>query len=66
MPMHSACAQVASIIGLQNYNTFTLFESRQPLASKAESNLENEHVLLDDNKYIAGVPFLHVGTRSAV
>jgi hypothetical protein len=48
---------VASIIKLQNYTTFTLFECRKPMNSKtlASEPLTDEHILLDDNKYIADV-----------
>jgi len=45
---------VAGLIGLQNYNTFTMFESRVPISSD-EGLQEVEHVLMDDNRYIADI-----------
>lgn len=45
---------------MQNYSTFTLFECRKPLTPKSVQTsepLQDEHVLLDDNKYIADVLF---------
>ncbi|KAG1674602.1 hypothetical protein FOA52_001851 [Chlamydomonas sp. UWO 241] len=54
-----AVEQVAGIIGLQNYSTFTVFECRTLAAGKAELRAdvpqEVEHALLDDNKYIADI-----------
>lgn len=43
---------------LQNYSTFTLFECRRALSSAKQQGMEpvqDEHLLLDDNKYIADV-----------
>ena len=44
---------------MQNYNTFTLFECRRYMAPKATSTTteipQDEHVLLDDNKYIEDI-----------
>ncbi|MEW5314403.1 MAG: hypothetical protein WDW38_005908 [Sanguina aurantia] len=50
-----AVEQLAGIIKLQNYNTFTLFECRKAVGPKATQDLVvvDEHLLLDDNKYIA-------------
>uniref|UniRef100_A0A7S0WQ45 Kinesin motor domain-containing protein n=1 Tax=Chlamydomonas leiostraca TaxID=1034604 RepID=A0A7S0WQ45_9CHLO len=60
-----AVEQLAAIIKLQNYSTFTLFECRRMLAKPGSSHLgsaggaaepsADEHLLLDDNKYIADV-----------
>eukprot|EP00798_Chlamydomonas_sp_ICE-L_P023239 gene23239-30463_t len=52
--------QLAGIIRLQNYSTFTLFESRRPISGKAPQGASgepiiDEHLLLDDNRYIADV-----------
>ena len=52
-----AVEQLAGVIKLHNYTTFTLFESRK-LAERAVSGSDahlDEHVLLDDHKYIADV-----------
>ncbi|KAF5825692.1 hypothetical protein DUNSADRAFT_7534, partial [Dunaliella salina] len=50
------------MIKLQNYSTFTLFECRRPLSKAAQNSssitnepVTDEHLLLDDNKYIADV-----------
>ncbi|KAL3130979.1 hypothetical protein ABBQ38_000302 [Trebouxia sp. C0009 RCD-2024] len=52
-----AVEQLAGIIKLQNYTTFTLYESRRALTSKTDMGGSNpdEHMLLDDNKYVADV-----------
>jgi len=56
-----AVEQLAGMIKLQNYSTFTLFECRRPLSKAAQNNaitnepVTDEHLLLDDNKYIADV-----------
>ncbi|GAX81265.1 hypothetical protein CEUSTIGMA_g8697.t1 [Chlamydomonas eustigma] len=53
-----AVEQLSGIIKLQNYNTFTLFECRKyqaPKSGNAQETPQDEHVLLDDNKYIADV-----------
>lgn len=51
-----AVEQLAGIIKLQNYNTFTLFECRKALSNKAQSEpAVDEHILLDDNKYVSDV-----------
>ncbi|PNW82236.1 hypothetical protein CHLRE_06g278125v5 [Chlamydomonas reinhardtii] len=52
-----AVEQLASLIKLQNYTTFTLFECRKAVGAK-QAGVEpvaDEHILLDDNKYIADV-----------
>ena len=55
-----AVEQVASIIKLQNYSTFTLFDCRRYQVPKG-GNVQpgevpqDEHILLDDNKYIADI-----------
>uniref|UniRef100_A0A7S0Y9G8 Kinesin motor domain-containing protein n=1 Tax=Polytomella parva TaxID=51329 RepID=A0A7S0Y9G8_9CHLO len=51
-----AVEQLAKVIKLQNYATFTLFECRK--YSKQAQNgepISDEHILLDDNKYIADI-----------
>ncbi|PNH02813.1 Kinesin-like calmodulin-binding protein [Tetrabaena socialis] len=63
-----AVEQLASLIKLQNYTTFTLFECRKAVGAKqvrareargmATAGIEpiaDEHILLDDNKYVADV-----------
>lgn len=50
-----AVEQLASIIKLQHYTTFTLFESRKFNDRTAAEQNQDEHVLLDDHKYIADV-----------
>jgi hypothetical protein len=50
-----AVEQLASIIKLQHYTTFTLFESRKFTERSAADQNQDEHVLLDDHKYIADV-----------
>ena len=51
-----AVEQLAGMIKLQNYSTFTLFECRRPLSKAAQNNgisnepITDEHLLLDDNK----------------
>ena len=50
-----AVEQLASIIKLQHYTTFTLFESRKLATPPSLEHLQDEHVLLDDHKYIADV-----------
>jgi len=54
-----AVEALAGIIKLQNYNTFTLFECRRYIMPKMAAAMteipQDEHVLLDDNKYIADV-----------
>ncbi|KXZ52314.1 hypothetical protein GPECTOR_10g946 [Gonium pectorale] len=52
-----AVEQLANLIKLQNYTTFTLFECRKAVGAK-QAGMEpiaDEHILLDDNKYIADV-----------
>ncbi|KAG2501877.1 hypothetical protein HYH03_000375 [Edaphochlamys debaryana] len=52
-----AVEQLASLIKLQNYTTFTLFECRKAVGAK-QAGVEpvaDEHILLDDNKYVADV-----------
>ena len=51
-----AVEQLAGVIKLENYNTFTLFECRKQLAAKVSSEaMPDEHILLDDNRYMADV-----------
>ena len=50
-----AVEQLASIIKLQHYTTFTLFECRKLTERAAAEPVQDEHVLLDDHKYIADV-----------
>eukprot|EP00873_Tetraselmis_striata_P004861 jgi/Tetstr1/425125/TSEL_015587.t1 len=51
-----AVEQLASVIKLENYNTFTLFECRKQVAVKTGMEpMIDEHILLDDNKYMADV-----------
>lgn len=51
-----AVEQLAKIIKLQNYATFTLFECRKAYKDKVGGEAsQDDHVLLDDNKYIADV-----------
>jgi hypothetical protein len=51
-----AVEQLAGMIKLENYSTFTLFECRRPLSKAAQNNgisnepITDEHLLLDDNK----------------
>lgn len=49
-----AVEQIAGLIALQNYTTFTLFECKRS-AQKAMDPAMDEHTLLDDHKYIADV-----------
>ncbi len=57
--MLEAVEQLAGLIKLQNYSTFTLFECRRPLSKAAQSSMltnepiTDEHLLLDDNKCVA-------------
>lgn len=50
-----AVEQLAGIIKLHNYTTFTLFESRKMTERSGSDSPIDEHVLLDDHKYIADV-----------
>jgi len=51
-----AVEQLAAVIKLENYNTFTLFECRKHTAAKTGAEpMPDEHILLDDNKYMADV-----------
>ncbi|EFJ53111.1 Kar3 member kinesin-like protein [Volvox carteri f. nagariensis] len=54
-----AVEQLANLIKLQNYNTFTLFECRKAVGAKQVGGIRgpiaDEHILLDDNKYVADV-----------
>lgn len=51
-----AVEQLAGIIKLQNYNTFTLFECRRTISNKAVPEpAVDEHILMDDNKYISDI-----------
>lgn len=51
-----AVEQLAGIIKLHNYSTFTLFECKRANNAKtAPEPIPDEHILLDDNKYIADV-----------
>ncbi|KAJ9511982.1 hypothetical protein QJQ45_004434 [Haematococcus lacustris] len=56
-----AVEQLAGIIRLQNWQTFTLFEARHILAKPNTNNggvaepAVDEHLLLDENKYIADI-----------
>lgn len=46
-----AVEQLAGIIKLENYSTFTLFECRRPVNAKIMPDpMPDEHLLLDDNK----------------
>lgn len=55
-----AVEQLAGIIKLKDYATFTLFECRRFVNNKnLIEPVPDEHVLLDDNKYIADI--LQVG-----
>jgi hypothetical protein len=49
-----AVEKLASIIKLQHYKTFTLFECK-PMDRPAADRVRQEHITLDDNKYIADV-----------
>jgi hypothetical protein len=50
-----AVEQLSEIIKLEHYQTFTLFECRKLLNQKSlPEPVQDEHMLLDDNKYIAG------------
>mmetsp|Transcript_37392 Transcript_37392/g.110381 ORF Transcript_37392/g.110381 Transcript_37392/m.110381 type:complete len:1168 (-) Transcript_37392:781-4284(-) len=49
-----AVEQIAGIIKLQNFNTFTLFECRRHLNPKPDVPMD-EHVVLDDSKYISDI-----------
>ena len=52
-----AVEQLAGVIKLENYNTFTLFECRKLVAAKSAGSdpVPDEHILLDDNRYMADV-----------
>ncbi|GLI62984.1 hypothetical protein VaNZ11_005841 [Volvox africanus] len=52
-----AVEQLANLIKLQNYTTFTLFECRKAVGAKQAGvePIADEHILLDDNKYVADV-----------
>jgi len=51
-----AVEQLAGVIKLENYNTFTLFECRKQVAAKTAAEVvPDEHILLDDNRYMADV-----------
>ncbi|KAK9815534.1 hypothetical protein WJX72_005298 [[Myrmecia] bisecta] len=55
-----AVEELAGIIKLQNYTTFTLYECRKALKQMSDGVQgppPDEHMLLDDNKYIADVLF---------
>lgn len=52
-----AMKQLADIIKLQNYSTFTLVECRKAVGARATEDAVDEHIMLDDNKYIADVLF---------
>jgi hypothetical protein len=47
-----AVEQVAGIIGLQNYSTFTLFEAQRAVSPKAAAEqMSEEHIILDDHRW---------------
>eukprot|EP00210_Caulerpa_lentillifera_P006575 g6280.t1 len=50
-----AMKQLAEIIRLQNYQTFTLFECQKLTGARRTEDTCDEHIMLDDNKYIADV-----------
>lgn len=51
-----AVEYVAGVIKLENYSTFTLYECRKVLKQKENVDyVSDEHILLDDNKYIADI-----------
>lgn len=51
-----AVEQLAALIKLQNYSTFTLFECRKAIAKQTSPEpVADEHILMDDNKYIADI-----------
>ncbi|KAL2609200.1 hypothetical protein R1flu_027773 [Riccia fluitans] len=51
-----AVEELASIIKLSSYNTFSLFECRKAVSgSKAIDNGNEEHISLDDNKYVGDI-----------
>ena len=55
--VQEAMKQLADIIKLQNYNTFTLFECRKLVGPRSTEDTVDEHIILDDNKYIADALF---------
>ncbi|CAD7699890.1 unnamed protein product [Ostreobium quekettii] len=61
-----AVEQLASIIKLQNYSTFTLFECRKPPGPRGPDDvLADEHMMLDDNRYIADILFEFKNSKAA-
>eukprot|EP00775_Hariotina_reticulata_P011897 gene11897-12041_t len=51
-----AVAQLAGLINLQNYQTFTLYEAVRAVNTKVLNDpLAEEHMLLDENRYIADI-----------
>lgn len=61
-----AVEEVAEIIKLQNFSTFTLFECSRQLGPRAAGDtVADEHRLLDDNRYIADVLFDFKNPKSA-
>ncbi|BBN18600.1 protein MpZWICHEL [Marchantia polymorpha subsp. ruderalis] len=51
-----AVEELAGIIKLTSYNTFSLFECRKAVTgSKAIDNGNEEHISLDDNKYVGDI-----------
>lgn len=51
-----AMKQLADIIKLQNYQTFTLFECRKVIGPRAAEEAD-EHIMLDDHRYVADALF---------
>lgn len=60
-----AMKQLADIIKLQNYQTFTLFECRKMTGARRTEDTCDEHIMLDDNKYIADVLFDFKNSKSS-
>ncbi|GMH43112.1 hypothetical protein BSKO_11034 [Bryopsis sp. KO-2023] len=53
-----AVEQLAGIINLQNFSTFTLFECKRQLGPRTAGDaITDEHHLLEDNRYIADILF---------
>ena len=61
-----AVEQLAGIIKLQNYSTFTLFECRKSPGPRGPDDvMADEHMMLDDNRYIADILFEFKNSKAA-
>eukprot|EP01023_Acetabularia_acetabulum_P050751 TRINITY_DN551_c0_g1_i2.p1 TRINITY_DN551_c0_g1~~TRINITY_DN551_c0_g1_i2.p1 ORF type:complete len:1305 (-),score=225.81 TRINITY_DN551_c0_g1_i2:110-4024(-) len=64
-----AVEKIAQVIGLTNYNTFALFEWKSAVKEKGSgtenNSLQEEHILIDDSRYISDIVLEFKGGRGS-